>query len=96
MAVFAASAAAGQLCRLPGREPPVCHSLGRKSPHEVLPTSLRQLPGGLGEPDTEGLAHRLPAHIQRGAAELGVLAPLRSRAPSPGSASSGQAERGSA
>lgn len=62
---------------------------------KLLPTSLRQLPGGLGGPDTEGLAHRLPAHVQRGAAELGVLAPLRSRAPS-GSASSGQAERGSA
>lgn len=26
---------------------------------KLLPTSLRQLPGDLGEPDTEGLAHRL-------------------------------------
>lgn len=75
---------------------PFVTAWGGKAPVKLLPTSLRQLPGGLGGPDTEGLAHRLPAHVQRGAAEPGVLAPLRSRAPSPGSASSGQAERGSA
>lgn len=56
---------------------------------KLLPTSLRVLPGDLGEPRTAGLAHSLPAPRPSGAAELRVLLPLRSRAPSPGSLSSG-------